>query len=186
MAKVTYGITGIKPKDYHVYIGLSDNQTLQTAINSYLASPAKATLEALIDAADGQDATKLQELGECRADSIELGIEDGDSIEGNILGKIVLDKAGRFTAELINATPANIAALELLDGQVCTVLLVERDTHAYGSPLKNYKTAVLMNKYALSYSEKITGSDSIRSTINIEKNIPTAGAFRSINDIAYS
>ena len=183
MAKVIYGTDGIKQKDYHVYVGLSNNATLQTAIGTYNASPSKTNLQALIDVAGGQDATKLQELGECRADSIDLGIEDGDTVDGNILGKIVMNKAGKFTAELINATPANIAALELLDGQSCTVLLLERDSHTVSSHV--YKTAILMNEFNLSYSEKVTGSDSIRSTINIEKNVPSPSAFRSIRDIQW-
>jgi hypothetical protein len=184
MAKVIYGVSGIKQKDYHVYVGLSDNSTLQSAIDTYHGAPTQANLEALLDAQGGQLATKLQQLGECRADSIDLGIEDGDTVDGNVLGKIVLNKTGKFTAELINATPDNIAALELLDGQSCTILLLERDTHLVSTT--EYKTAIIMNEFNLSYSEKITGSDSIRSTINIEKNVPSPSAFRSIHDLAWT
>lgn len=184
MAKVIYGVSGIKQKDYHVYVGLSGNSTLQAAIDTYNTTPTQANLEALLDAQGGQLATKLQQLGECRSDSIDLGIEDGDSIDGNVLGKVVLNKTGKFTAELINATPENIAALELLDGQPCTILLLERDTHLVSTT--NYKTAIIMNEFNLSYSEKITGSDSIRSTITIEKNVPSPSAFRTIHDLAWT
>lgn len=181
MAKVIYGTEGIKQKDYRIYVGLSDNTTLQSAIDTYVASPTQTNLNALIDDQGGQLDTKLQELGECRADSIDMGVADGDSVDGNVLGKIVLNKTGTFTAELLNATPANIAALELLDGQICTIVMLERDTHLV-SAVAN-KTAILMNKVNLSYTEKVTGGDSIRSTITFEKSVPSAGFFRVIADL---
>lgn len=181
MAKVIYGTDGIKQKDYRIYVGLSDNSTLQSAINTYITTPTQTNLNVLIDDPGGQLATKLQEFGECRADSIDMGIADGDSVDGNVLGKIVLNKTGTFTAELLNATPANIAAIELLDGQTCTVLMLERDTHLVSGTAN--KTAILMNGFNLSYTEKITGGDSIRSTITIEKSVPSAGSFRVIADL---
>ena len=48
MAKVIYGTDGIKQKDYRIYVGLSDNSTLQTAIDLY-CSPTQANLNKLID-----------------------------------------------------------------------------------------------------------------------------------------
>lgn len=188
MAKVVYGKTGLKPKDYAVYIGLADNATLKDAIADYEGAtpPTQALLNALLDTQGGSDVTKLQQLGECRADSIDLGLEDGDSVEGNILGKIVLNKNGKFTVELINATPANIAALEELDGQNCTVVLLERDTHIAENGTDVVKTAILMDEIMISYSEKITGSDSIRSTLTSEKSVSSPRAFRSIHDLIQS
>jgi len=170
---LSYGTDGIKQKDYHVYVGLAITAGLAAAITAYLANSSKTNADAVKNL--------LDELGECRADSIDLGVADGDSIEGNVLGKIVLSKTGTFTAELINATPTNIAALEELDGNACTIMLVERDTHG-----DDLKTCILMNNFNLSYSEKITGGDSIRSTINIEKNVPDAGSFRHIADVDQS
>ena len=178
---LTYGTDGIKQKDYRVFVALSSTAGLGELITAYLANKTKANLDAsgkIINTTGAGSPGKLSELGECRADSIDLGIADGDSIEGNRLGKIVLNKTGTFTAELINATPDNIAALEGLDGNPCTILLVERDTHG-----NDLKTCILMHNFNLSYSEKITGGDSIRSTINIEKSVPDAGSFRSIADI---
>ena len=178
---LTYGTDGIKQKDYRVFVALSSTAGLDALVTAYLAAKTKANLDApgkIINTTGEGLAGKLAELGECRADSIDLGIADGDSIEGNRLGKIVLNKTGTFTAELINATPTNIAALEELDGNACTILLVERDTHG-----DDLKTCILMHNFNLSYSEKATGGDSIRSTINIEKSVPDASSFRSIADI---
>lgn len=170
---LTYGTEGIKKKDYHVYIQDASATGVQTAFSTFKTTSNKANFEALV--------ATLTEMGECRADSIELGIEDGDSIDGNVLGKIVLDKTGSMTAELINATPANIAELEKLDGKAVTVALKERETHLSGTTAK--KTVIVVNNVNVSYSEAIRGGDSIRSTINIEKSVPTAGAFRVIADI---
>lgn len=169
---LTYGTDGIKQKDYRVYVEKTAGSGVIAAVTTYLGLKNKANLNALI--------ATLDELGECRADSIDLGIADGDSIEGNVLGKIVLSKTGTFTAELINATPANIAGLEALDGNACTILMVERDIHGGG-----FKTCILMHNFNLSYSEKATGGDSIRSTINIEKSVPDASSFRSIADVDF-
>lgn len=170
---LTYGTAGVKQKDYRVYIGLASKSGLADAIATYEGTQNKTNLAAV--------QALLDELGECRADSIDLGIDDGDSVDGNVLGKIVLNKAAKFTAELINATPANISALEALDGKTCTILMIERDGRVIDATIM--KTAILMNNITISYSEKITGGDSIRSTINVEKSVANAGAFRSIHDI---
>lgn len=169
---LTTGTAGIKPKDYRVYID-SDTES-GSAMDTFMAiaNPTKANVITLLGA--------LRELGECRADSIDLGIDDGDSVEGNTLGKIVLDKTGTFTVELINATPANIAALETIDGVSCNIVLVEKETH--GASLK---TVVAMANVVVSYTEKLTGGDSIRSTLNVEKSVPNASSFRKIVDVSY-
>ena len=173
---LTYGTDGVKQKDYDVYIGLSNLTGLQAAITSYLSTPTKALFDA-INAISG-----MARLGECRADSIDLGIDKGDTVDGNNLGEIVLNKACAFAAELMNATPTNIAALELLDGNACTITLQEVDTHTVGGT-GSHKTCVLLNDLIVSYTEKITGGDSIRSTINIARNVPSAGSFRHIADL---
>lgn len=170
---LTTGTAGIKQKDYKVYI---ETDTLSgTAMDTFLgiAEPSSTNVATLLAA--------LKELGECRADSIDLGIDDGDSIEGNTLGKIVLDKTGTFTVELINATPANITALEGIDGVSCNIVLVERETHGV-----SLKTVIAMSNVVVSYTEKITGGDSIRSTVSVEKSVPNAASFRRIVDVSYA
>lgn len=170
---LTYGTAGIKQKDYRVYLDSSAAAGVSAALATYRGSKTKTNLNALI--------ATLDELGECRADSISITAENGDTIEGNVLGEIVLNKACAMVAELINATPENIAALELLDGVPVTVVVIEKDTH--GATLK---TAIVIDGIAMSYSENITGGDSIRSTVNLSRNVPTVGSFRSIDDISYA
>ncbi len=169
---LTTGTAGVKQKDYRVYIEtVAESATL---VNAYIATPNRDSFDDLITVASGS----LRELGECRADSIDLGIGDGDSVDGNTLGKIVLEKTGTFAVELINATPANITALDAIDGVPCNILLAERDLHD-----TNKKTVILMANVVVSVSEKITGGDIIRKTLNVEKNVASAPSFRMINDI---
>jgi len=170
------GTTGVLEKDWHVYIADYETGDLQGAIGAYLDSKTEINIETVTNL--------MGELGELRADSIELGIEKGDTVEGNTLGEIVLNKAGSFTCELINATPGNIAILEALDRANCTIVMIEKDTHDVDGVA--HKTVILMNGFAVSYTEKITGSDIIRSTISIARNVPTASAFRNIADVDYS
>ena len=90
-----------------------------------------------------------------------------------------------MVAELINATPENINALTALDGTPLTVVILEKDTHAIaGSAIA--KTAIVINNIVMSYSENITGGDSIRSTVNLSRNVPTVGDFRSIADLTWT
>jgi hypothetical protein len=166
---LTTGTAGVKQKDYRVYI--ETFALSSTASNNYVGEQTTAYYEALLAA--------LKELGECRADSIDLGIGDGDSVDGNTLGKIVLEKTGTFSVELINATPANIDALVGVDGVPCNILLVERDFHSDAKT----KTIILMSNVVVSYSEKITGGDIMRATLNVEKSVSTAPSFRIIDDV---
>ena len=177
---LTYGTEGIKQKDYRVYlaaystIGLNEVNTGKMTL--YNAAKSQATLETALGL--------MTELGECRADSISVTAENGDTVEGNVLGEIVLNKACSMVAELINATPENINALAALDGKPLTVVILEKDTHAAGAALA--KTAIVINNIVMSYSENITGGDSIRSTVNLSRNVPTVGDFRSIADLTWT
>lgn len=181
---LTYGTSGIKQKDYRVYIAPTVAGTA-TAITNYLAGSTVTLANALITAMNAAmtafDTGSTSELGECRADSITVTTENGDTIEGNVLGEIVLNKACAMAAELINATPANINTLASLDGTPITVLILEKDSHLDGATAK--RTGILINNIVMSYSENITGGDSIRAMINLSKSVPSAGDFRSIKDL---
>jgi len=173
---LTYGIEGIKQKDYRVYLDSSAASGVSTAVTNYNGAKTQANINALI--------TALDELGECRADSITVTSENGDTVEGNVLGEIVLNKACSMAAELINSTPDNIDALASLDGVPVTVVVIEKDTHPVSGG--NAKTAIVIDNIVMSYSENITGGDSIRAMVNLSRNVPSVGDFRSIADIAWT
>lgn len=164
---LTYGATGIKQKDYHVYIEDSAIGTVGTVYANYVASPTKTTLGLLI--------AELKELGELRADSISLTADDGDTENGNIVGEIVLNKACAFASELINATVENINALAGLDGVPVTVVMKEKGTGGM---------VVVIHNVVMRYSENITGGDIPRASISLSRNVGSVGDFRKISNIA--
>lgn len=187
---LTYGTEGIKQKDYRVYLAPAVSG-VTGAIATYVSSggSTKTNAEAIITAMTAAMVTKcgvgsVSEIGECRADSITVTGENGDTIEGNVLGEIVLNKACAAAAELINATAANINGLSLLDGIPVSLMLVEKDRHLVGSNLS--KTIIVINNIVMSYSENITGGDSIRAMVNISKNVPSITDFRHIADVAWA
>ena len=168
---LTYGSEGIKQKDYQVYIG-EYTDTAKTAADAYIITQNKTTAAAL--------QTALNELGELRADSISVTAENGDTVEGNNIGEIVLNKACAMVAELINATPANINALAALDGRAVVVMIKEKDARS------NVRTVIVINNVVMSYSENITGGDIPRASISLSRSVANVGNFRIINDIDYS
>ncbi len=168
---LTYGSEGIKQKDYQVYIGEYIG-TAKTAADAYIVTQNKTTAGTLENA--------LTQLGELRADSISVTAENGDTVEGNNIGEIVLNKACAMVAELINATPANINALAALDGQAVVVMIKEKDARS------NVRTVIVINNVVMSYSENITGGDIPRASISLSRSVANVGNFRIINDINYS
>jgi hypothetical protein len=168
---LTYGSEGIKQKDYQVYIG-EYTGTAKTAADTYLGTQNKTNAVAL--------QTALTELGELRADSISVTVENGDTVEGNNIGEIVLNKACAMVAELINATPDNINALAALDGKAVVVMIKEKDARS------NKRTVIVINNVVMSYSENITGGDIPRASISLSRSVANVGNFRIINDIDYT
>lgn len=168
---LTYGSEGIKQKDYQVYIGEYTGDA-KTAADAYILAQDKTTANAL--------QAKLTELGELRADSISVTAENGDTVEGNNIGEIVLNKACAMMAELINATPANINALAGLDGSAVVVMIKEKDARG------NIRTVIVINNVVMSYSENITGGDIPRASISLSRSVANVGNFRIINDIDYT
>ena len=171
MALLSYGSEGIKQKDYQVYIGKYADD-VKTAADTYIGTQNKANAVSLEN--------ELTQLGELRADSISVTAENGDTVEGNNIGEIVLNKACAMMAELINATPDNINALAELDGQAVVVMIKEKDAR------NDVRTVIVINNVVMSYSENITGGDIPRASISLSRSVANVGNFRIINDIDYS
>jgi len=172
---LTSGTEGILQKDWEVHVSL--HATSASAITTFKGSKTKINADAIITAmgASGNGG----ELGECRADSIESALADGDKVTGNKSGEITLNKAGSFTAELMNMTPANIACLEALDGQACDILMKEVDTH--GSTMK---TIILIENHVISYAESI--KQQATGTITVARKVARASAWRTLSDVSYA
>lgn len=209
MAKVNYGVAGIRQRHYRVWMAFENAGTgehdfvaavdflddMFTCI--YQASPDYENAKAKFDAFK----TNVYHVGEMRADSIDVSVQDGDSIEGNEIGKTVLGKSGTFAAELINSTPEIVDFLTGLDGHECVVLLEEvndvRLKSYNGAMLETHEIIVIGNIPAIlagltdnvggsfHFSEKVTGKNIAISMLNVERSVSTVREFRSIEDFRY-
>ena len=211
MSKVIYGVDGIRQRNYRVWINFEDMRLMEgehsfisavayidEAYSRIMDSP-PSYVEAMENL--GYLKTFMYHIGEMRADSIDLTVEDGDSIDGNEVGKIVMGKNGKFSAELINSTPDILTWLSQRDTKECIVMLEEigstRLKSYDGAMLETHEIIFIGNVPAMlagitdnvggafNYVEKITGKNIAISTINVEKTVPTAGAFRKIVDFRY-
>ena len=210
MAKINYGVAGIRQRDYRVWMAFqnagSGELDFVHAIDKLDSMFSNLYYDIPVDYEDAKlyldDAKRnMYHVGEMRADSIDVSVQDGDSIDGNEKGKIVLGKSGTFTAELINSTPEIIEFLAGLDGHECVIMLEEIDDtrlKSYdGAMLETHEIIVIGNVPAMlaghtdnvgcrfSFSEKATGKNIAISTINVEKSISTVKEFRSIEDLRY-
>lgn len=209
MAKVNYGVAGIRQRHYRVWMAFENAgsgefdfvnavDALDDMFASIYSDPAKYE-----DAKTKLDTAKenMYHVGEMRADSIDVSVQDGDSIEGNEIGKTVLGKSGTFSAELINSTPDIINFLTGLNGHECVVMLEEVDNarlESYdGAMLETHEIIVIGNVPAIlagltdnvggsfSFSEKAAGKNIAISMLNVEKSVSTVKGFRSIEDFRY-
>ena len=169
---LSYGTDGLKQKSWRVYIAPADTVGLDDGFDDILGNIGAVGLDAVI--------ALMSEYGECRDDSIVITGEDGDSIEGNVAGNIVLNKNCTMSAELINFTPDNISALENLDGTEVSVLLVEKDSHLVDGIYN--KTIIIIRHKNMSYSENITGGDTGKAMITVSDTPNKIGKFREICD----
>lgn len=168
---LSYGTDGLKHKSWRVYIAPADTVGLDDLLDDIISEQTTSELNAAI--------AEMSEYGECRDDSISVTGEDGDSIEGNVAGNIVLNKNCTMTAELINFTPDNVLALEDLDGTIVSALLVEKDINTSTGA---YKTTIIIRHKNMSYSENITGGDTGKAMITISDTPNKIGKFRTIVD----
>ena len=167
------GTAATVAKQYLVYLGLPiETASAVTAIKT-ATPPTKTLMNALTGT--------MKELGEIRADSLEITTEDGTVIEGNVSGEIVLDKNGKFMSELINCTQTNINALADLDRTKVTILVVEKDTHKT-SNVAGFKTFVIIDGLTLRYNESIKGKDVVRGTVSVSQTVSKIADFRHINE----
>ena len=211
MSKVNYGLDGIRQRDYRVWINFEDMKEADGELDFITAVDAMGNLyefihENPIDYKEIFGALNtlkgcMYHVGEMRADSVELSVEDGDSVEGNEVGKIVLGKTGKFATELINSTPDIISWLALRDTKECIIMLEELNSTRFesydGAILETHEIILIGNVPAMAegltdnvgvafnYADKVVGKDIVISTLSVEKTVPTASAFRQIMDVNY-
>ncbi|MDD4469451.1 MAG: hypothetical protein PHR29_05895 [Acholeplasmataceae bacterium] len=197
---LTYGTEGIKQKDWKVWLR---DGSVHATLHGYMKSvndtiDAKGYGEAFNELA--QILANSEHLGECRKDSISWSTENGEVIEGNEAGEIVLSKNCSFTVELINATTENINELmSNFDGSRFFIILEELNGRK-----KNWETGeappndivesndtheiIVLGAVGgsnISVSESITGGDIPRATITMNDVVPSVGDFRYRFEMPY-
>lgn len=130
---LVYGLEGIRQRSYKVWIAYPTSGDLGCGVTNLAAEI--ATIQYYVAHYDYELAKDVlatlfsdysEKLGECRKDSISLTAEDGDSVDGNEVGTIVLGKNCSFSVELLNATPDNINALQAsVDAQAPFYVILE-------------------------------------------------------------
>jgi hypothetical protein len=201
---LNYGVLGIRQRDYRVYIAFESQLTALCAeLVSFFEDYDSGDYDAAYVHLQTIMASKMTHIGEMRKDSIDVSIADGDSVEGNEIGKFVMSKTGTFSCELINATPDNKNALANADSQEAIIMLVEISNNRIenfndaGAFFELHEIVFVGNMESIidgldsgvggsfSYSEKDTGGTIPTSTISIEKKVPNAASFRKIIDQPY-
>ena len=197
---LTYGTEGIKQKDWKVWLldgsGPSDHHAVMNNVTS--AVNGKKYQNAFNEL--GVQLTASEHLGECRKDSISWSTENGEVVEGNEAGEIVLGKNCSFTVELINATAGNINELmSNFDSSRFFIILEELNGRtrnwATGQAAPNdivesndtHEIIVLggVGGSNISVSESITGGDIPRATITMNDVVPSVGDFRYRFEMPY-
>lgn len=197
---LTYGTEGIKQKDWKVWLlhgGKYPN------IHEYMRSvddkiDSKGYGDAFNEVSQVLNAS--EHLGECRKDSISWSTENGEVVEGNEVGEIVLAKNCSFTVELINATAENINELmSNFDGSRFYIILEELNgrtknwetlEHPPNNIVESKDTHEIISIGAvggsnISVSESIAGGDIPRVTITINDIVPSIGDFRYRLEMPY-
>lgn len=171
---LTYGTTGVLAKDYQIYLELQTAADAGSLYANYIAAHTHETAELLI--------AGLGHLGECRKDSIDVEIAGGDTVMGNEVGEIEINKQGSFTVELLNSTVANITYLQnTLGGKSCCVVLKEKDDHG-----ASMRQIIVIPNCTVKIAEKHTGGGISLVTITMTKSVPTADDFRDISEVSYA
>ena len=126
---LNYGTLGIRQRDYRVYIAFeSQLAALCAALVDFFAEYNSGAYDNAYEHLETIMASKMTHIGEMRKDSIDVSIADGDSVEGNEIGKFVMSKTGTFSCELINATPDNKNALRRRWSEAIIMLVELNDT----------------------------------------------------------
>lgn len=215
---LTYGLDGIRQRSYRVWLlfptsgssGMGSGivnplsvliDNIRKQLSTYEFGNAFATLGDIISGNAAGLSGAAQKLGECRKDSIVLTGEDGDSIEGNEVGTLVLGKNCSFACELLNATAANIAELlaSVESQTVFYVVLEEVDEQtkvwATGEAAPNdfvtsYDTHEIIfvgvnNALVASFAENHIGGGISTVTLTANDSVARLSDFRAILDIPY-
>lgn len=175
---LSYGTEGVKQKNWVLWL----IKPSMAAIEEYGDFVSTHSASAFSSAIDNKDEV-IGMLGELRNDSVSLTAENGDTVEGNIVGEITINKVCALNAELINATIENCNELATYDGrQVIAMMLDSENIYSNFHPTPG-ATCIVVDGATLNYNETVTGGDIVRATISLSKNPSRVDDFRKIFEV---
>ena len=103
--------------------------TLREYINLFNSSAEDYTLTALLATKDAETDGGLvwQEFGELRKDGFVSNLDDGETVEGNTKGEILVSQSGSITATMISLNEGTLSELSSNSGNDICVLAVSED-----------------------------------------------------------
>lgn len=176
---LSYGTKGIKQKNWVLWLfkqSMAANQDYRDFVDTHNVANIK-------DLFDDYATDVIGHIGELRNDSVSLTAENGDTVEGNIVGEITINKVCALNAELINATIENCNELAAYDGlPVIAMMFDSENVDGYFCPLVG-ATCIVVEGATLNYNETVTGGDIVRATISLSKNPSRVDDFRKIFEV---
>lgn len=175
---LSYGTEGVKQKNWVLWL-FKPSMAADSAYGDFVSTHGASAFSTVI----GNQENVIGMLGELRNDSVSLTAENGDTVEGNIVGEITINKVCALNAELINATIENCNELATYDGrQVIAVMFDSENINGYFEP-KPGATCIVVDGATLNYNETVTGGDIVRATISLSKNPSRVDDFRKIFEV---
>jgi len=173
---LSYGTEGIKQNNWVLWLFKSSGAASQ-AYRDFVDTHSR---EHLTDFISDYASDIIGHIGELRNDSVSLTAENGDTVEGNIVGEIAINKVCALNAELINATIENCNELAKYDGLPVIAMMFDQETaNNYFLPRPG-TTCIVVEGATLNYNETVTGGDIVRATISLSKNPSRVDDFRKI------
>ncbi|MDD4469452.1 MAG: hypothetical protein PHR29_05900 [Acholeplasmataceae bacterium] len=173
---LSYGTEGIKQKNWVLWLfkqSVVAESMYRDFVNYY-------DINAFEDIFNDSPEQIIGHLGELRNDSVSLTAENGDTVEGNIVGEIAINKVCALNAELINATIENCNELAEYDGLPVIAVMFDAENVDSRFVPNNGATCIVVEGVTLNYNEVVTGGDIVRATISLSKNPSRIDDFRKI------
>ena len=176
---LSYGTEGIKQKNWVLWL-LKSSAAAQADYRDFVDTH---NVSNLYDLFNIYATDVIGHIGELRNDSVSLTAENGDTVEGNIVGEITINKVCALNAELINATIENCNELAAYDGlPVIAMMFDSENVDGDFFPLVG-ATCIVVQGATLNYNETVTGGDIVRATISLSKNPSRVDDFRKIFEV---
>ena len=176
---LSYGTEGIKQKNWVLWLVKPSMATIEEYsgfINTHIAGEFSSAI-------NGNQDEVIGVLGELRNDSVSLTAENGDTVEGNIVGEIIINKVCALNAELINATIENCNELATYDGRPVIAMMFDSENIDSNFHPISGATCIIVDGATLNYNETVTGGDIVRATISLSKNPSRVDDFRKIFEV---